>query len=115
MEMRLTEDPELDEWWKSQKREYLSDVLVQAKVERNRRILGAIQATPVPGGYEFLFGVSSDVSPQEEYRLAAECWDRTAELLSSGVHEGSRYGWRETDGVLWVQLIDGGPFEPDLD
>ena len=102
----LDEDPALAEWWTAQPREYLDDSLVRAKDANGRRILGTIQATPMSAGVLFRYGVRPGVTPEEEYRLACECYDRSFDLLVNGV----QYQWQQTDGVLWVQLMDGVPF-----
>src|SRR5699024_9520383 len=92
-----------------QQREYLARELVASKEDRGRRILGAVQATPVGQGYEFLFGVREGLTATEEYRLAAECFDRVLDLRLNGRVLDGRYAWQERDGVLWIQLIDGLP------
>jgi hypothetical protein len=111
----LQDDPELGKWWASQNREYLHDGLVAEKDVRGRRILGAIQATPTgQGRFSLLFGLREGASAQEEYRVAVEGWNRSLDLEENGRASGGDYSWEETDGVLWIQLIDFSEFEREL-
>ncbi|HBX81683.1 MAG TPA: hypothetical protein DEG88_06000 [Propionibacteriaceae bacterium] len=107
----LHEDPELDKWWAMQDREWLDEALVTEKDRRGRRILGAIQATPSgQGRFSMLFGVREGISADEEHRVAIECWNRNLDLVERG-RESCAYHWMESNGVLWVQLIDFSEFE----
>ncbi|WP_282007230.1 hypothetical protein [Propioniciclava sinopodophylli] len=106
----LLDDPDLAEWWARQDKRELSVDVVRAKEANGRRILGAIEAAPAVAGFTFLYGIRPGATPEEEYRLAAECYDRSYDLMVNGRQEQGRYYWQETNGTLWCQLIDGLPF-----